>query len=111
MKGHLVFGWSEVKSTTILLSNQNPIKISDLGLWVHPLPKVLTLYGNSEHFARVCNKPDIFNTNFKFATAFDLNKRRKRIKLPISFYSFAPISELPSNKCKCYGYTYLFSIH
>ena len=50
----------------------------------------LLINGYSDYTARVRVK--IFN--FKFAAALDLNKYLKQIKL---LFTFAPISELPSN--------------
>ena len=54
---------------------------------------------------RTCEgKHVFFKIDLKFETAVDLNKCLKQIKLPISTYSCAPISELPSDKSTM-GYT------
>ena len=55
---------------------------------------VLGEYGNLEYVAYMKRKTDIFVEKVQFAAAVDLNKCLTQIKLPISRYMCAPISEL-----------------
>ena len=58
---------------------------------------VLILDGRSKHQTRVWRKQDFYEINLRFATALDLNKYLKQLKLPISLHTYSPISELPPN--------------
>ena len=57
---------------------------------------VLIPDGNSEHGAhmRINRSTGLYKTNFQFATALDLKKCLKQIKIPISLHTCAPMSEL-----------------
>ena len=58
---------------------------------------VLILDGNPEHVAQLGRKIRLFEINFRFATATDVNKCLKKLKMPISLSTCATISKLPYN--------------
>ena len=58
---------------------------------------VLILNVNSERAAHVWRKAGLSWMIYTIATVLNLNKCLKQIIFPISLYSYAPISELPSN--------------
>ena len=58
---------------------------------------VLILDGNSKHAAQAWRKIGTFWIKFKFVTALNLTKWFEQVKYPRIFYTYVPISELPSN--------------
>ena len=57
------------------------------------------LNGNSKTLRPCKGKFDLIKSKLRLAIAIDLNKCRTQIKLSISLYECAHISQLPSNVC------------